>query len=76
VALVDAGMRAADEVLTTLEGEAGGRPQEAILFAAGDEGRPASRPATGVVGVQAAARAAFDILSKGSHAAPPESRGG
>ena len=76
VALVDAGMRAADEVLASLDTTAADPPGHTIFFAGGGEDEPGSVPDAALVGVDGAARAAFDILSKGSRAASPEARGG
>ena len=75
VALVDAGMRAADGVLTSLRSAGAGRPGQTILFTAEAGEQHGWPPGTQVVGVDAAARAAFDILSAGTKVASPQARG-
>ena len=75
VALVDSGMRAVDGVLSALDAGRPGRPAAAILFTAdgGQEHAPAYGAA--VVRVEQAARAALDVLRKGTQAASPEAPG-
>ena len=75
VALVDAGMRAADAALASRETGSAGRPRQTILFTAEAEEEHAVPPGKQVVAVDAAARAAFDILSTGAQTASPETRG-